>query len=71
MSDLWHRGKRAIVYHAKRQEVHVNWNDDWLCGPMMQAWGDEQHAKELHEYLDVSRSRNFPIFNSRTPMKEL
>ncbi|CAB3371354.1 Hypothetical predicted protein [Cloeon dipterum] len=57
LSDLWHSGKRLMVYHAKRHEVHVNWNDDWLCAPLLQAWGNQQNATGLGNYIEEAMQR--------------
>ncbi|XP_059468555.1 uncharacterized protein LOC132192559 [Neocloeon triangulifer] len=52
LSDLWHSGKRVLVYHAERHDVHVNWNDNWLCAPLLQAWGNQQNATGLRNYME-------------------
>ncbi|KAF4533074.1 hypothetical protein B566_EDAN002637, partial [Ephemera danica] len=57
LNDLWSNDKRLVVMHAERGEVHVNWDADWLCGPLTQAWGNQHSTAGLKQYLQEAVKR--------------
>ncbi|XP_015514438.1 PI-PLC X domain-containing protein 1 [Neodiprion pinetum] len=49
LNDIWTVGRRLVICYGDQQTVNEY---DWLWPPMTQAWGDQQTAEGLKNYLE-------------------
>ncbi|XP_012232583.1 PI-PLC X domain-containing protein 3 isoform X2 [Linepithema humile] len=65
LNDIWTSGKRLIICYNNK---HVVNEYDWLWPPLTQAWGNQQTAEGLFEYLNEEISGSKRRRNSENPL---